>query len=177
MANEPGSATILAMPDQALRAPVLDEANAAFIQRFVSINVAAANELRQPAIARAYGCRVSNDLARVTLFLYRDRSRQLLRDIRDSGTLAVVFSRPSTLETLQLKGRDATSVEVTAADLVAVDGYRDSFMRELLLLGYSEAFAGAMMARHNDELVGICFTPDAAFVATPGSRAGQPLSP
>lgn len=165
------------MPDQAPRSPVLNEANAAFIQRFVSINVAAAGELRKPTISRAYGCRVSDDLTRVTLFLYRDKSRQLLRDIHDNGAVAAVFSRPSTLETLQLKGQDATTAEVTATDLLAVEEYRKSFVQELLLLGYSEAFAGAMMAHHNDELVGICFTPGAAFVATPGSRAGQPLSP
>ncbi|MCW8902204.1 pyridoxamine 5'-phosphate oxidase family protein [Sedimenticola sp.] len=162
---------------QAPVTPILDEATAAFIQHFVSINVSTANGHRQPAISRAYGCRVADDLTRVTLFIYRDRSRQLLQGVHENHTVAVVFSRPSTLETLQLKGHDATPVEMTTTDLEYMDRYRESFMRELRLIGFPDTFATAMMACYGDEMLGIRFTPDAVFVATPGPRAGKPLSP
>src|SRR6476620_5995618 len=43
-------------------------------------------------------------------------SAALLEDVRRTGTIAVVFSRPADHRTLQLKGKDALIVPVEAGD-------------------------------------------------------------
>ncbi len=165
------------MQKQVLVTPLLDEVTAAFMQRRVSINVASANADREPALSRAYGCHVSDDRTQVTLFLYQQTAAQVLQCIAYTRSIAVVFSRPSTHETLQLKGSDATLIEVADSDRASVDLYRASFVEELLQIGYSREFAAAMMEPYADQLVGVRFRPDAAFIATPGPRAGQSPTP
>lgn len=157
--------------------PVLDEANAAFIQHIVSINVAARNADNQPVLSRAYGCRVSDDRRQITIFVYRNTAQQLLDNIQQYGDVAVVFSRPSTHETLQLKARDASLVAFEEADQSYIDRYAAAFVKELLSIGFPESFTHAMIGKHDTELVGICFTPSSAFVATPGPKAGQKINP
>ena len=52
---------------------------------------------------RAVGSRISADGREVTVYLRRSQSEQLLGDIAQTGEIAVVFSVPSTHQTLQLK--------------------------------------------------------------------------
>jgi hypothetical protein len=67
-----------------------------------------------------------------------------LDDLRRQGVVAVVFSRPSTHETLQLKAIDARVTTLKPDDPARIATYMDAFGAELRGLGYSEAFAGAM---------------------------------
>ena len=71
---------------------------------------------------RGCGCRVSRDRRRVTVLFDRTRSDHVLDDFVANGRIAVVFSQPSTHQTIQLKGADATPVRTTAADLAIVAG-------------------------------------------------------
>jgi hypothetical protein len=156
-------------------APLLDEAHAAFIQRRVAINVGGRDADNVPALVRALGCRVSPDRRRVTVFLSVPRSRTLLDDIRDNGRIAVVMSRPSTHQTIQLKGTDAATAPLEDGDRALMAAYQDSFVQELIELGYLETFARAVVSGQSDEIVAVTFTPVEAFVQTPGPGAGQRL--
>lgn len=156
--------------------PLLDEANAAFIQRAVSIIVAARDARHHPAVARACGCRVSSDRREVTVFLSATQARAVLDCLGSTGVIAVVFSRPSTHRTLQLKGWDARVVPIADGDLECMAEYRTSFVRDLTSLGYTEAFADAVIPRPDARLTGVRFTPGAAFDQTPGRNAGKPLA-
>lgn len=154
---------------------VLSVAHSDFIQHHISINVASCDANNRPSIARALGCRLSSDRRRVTVFVPRDHSQKLLRDVAASGAVAVVFSRPSTHETLQLKGNDATitSAEQSDSDLVAK--FLQEFVEELSAIGYTKEFSAAVLYMAKDESVAVTFSPSVAFVQTPGPSAGSRL--
>jgi hypothetical protein len=156
-------------------APVLDEAHAAFIQHRVSVHVGSCSSERLPSLVRGLGCRVSADRCTVTVFLSVPRSEAVLRDLRAGGRIAVVFSRPSTHETLQLKGPGAAVVPLEHGDRALVRAYGESLAEEIRALGYEDPFVSALAIVAADDAVGIAFRPTAAFVQTPGPSAGQPL--
>jgi len=156
-------------------APLLDAALADFIQHHVSINVATRDAANRPTLTRALGCRVSPDRRRVTLFISVPRSEELLRDLRANGTIAVVFSRPTTHQTIQLKAGDAAIVALEDGDRALMAAYGASFVEEIRQIGYRDPFASAMVSALDEDAVGVVFTPTAAFVQTPGPAAGQPL--
>ena len=170
-----------AMADQRTRMsttpalPVLDADNARFIGGGVSIIVSSRNAANAPELVRAHGCRVSRDRRRVCLFLQAGQAGLLLADIRKNGRIAVVFTRPTTHRSLQLKGDDAALARLRPHDAARVAGYRDAMVAELEGNGISEALTRALLAGGGDGLVAIEFTPVAAFVQTPGPDAGKPL--
>lgn len=153
----------------------LDAEHAAFIQRFVSINVATRTAANLPLLSRALGCRVTPDW-RVTVFVSERQASALLDGVRATRAIAVVFSQPSTHRTIQLKGTDATVVPLADGDRALMAAYRESFVADLAPAGYAEAFARAMLGAVDDpDIVGIAFTPSAAFAQTPGPGAGRQL--
>lgn len=167
----------MGMHKTASNPPLLDERLADFITHHVSINVASCSPERVPSLARALGCRVSVDRRKVTLFLSVSRSVALLRDLRAGGGLAVVFSRPTTHETLQLKGARGSIVSLEDDDHTLMQRYGDSLIEDIRQLGYKDPFTSALVAAIGDEPVGVAFTPTSAFVQTPGPKAGRHLEP
>ena len=157
------------------RSALLDATQAAFIQERVSISIGARGVDNMPSITRGLGVRVSTDRRQVTVLVPAQPSRQVLEDLRDNGAIAAVFTRPSTHQTLQLKGLDAEIVAPAAEDRTICAAWQESFVAELLELGYEERFARGVFAGLTGELVAVRFTPDAAFEQTPGPSAGQQL--
>ena len=155
--------------------PLLDEDNAAFIQTGVSILAASRDDALVPSIARASGCRVSADRRRVSVFLALTQGVALVADVRRCARVAVVFSRPSTHRTLQLKADDAVVRAATGEEAAIVATYVEAFGREIGLLGHTEEQARTLFGYRPDDLVAIDFTPNAAFEQTPGPKAGTPL--
>src|SRR5688572_8540489 len=97
-------------PARTAAAPPLSEAVAAFVQSGLSITVASRDDRLVPSIAKAVGCHVSPDRSTVTVLMFANAAEAVCRDIARSGLIAVVLSRPSTHQTVQLKGDDARSV-------------------------------------------------------------------
>lgn len=159
-------------------APVfLDEAQAQFITRRVAMNVASCDAARTPSVSRAFGCRVSPDRRVVTVFLAVPYSAAVLADLRRGAAVAVVFTLPSTHETLQLKGTHALIVPLEDGDRELMRSYGKSFHDELDALGYHDPFASEIIAGTEEEAVGVRFTLTAAFEQTPGPNAGRSLLP
>ena len=154
--------------------PLLTPTELALIEGPVSINVAARSADLTPRVARALGCRVETGGREITLFLSRTTGSAVLACLESNGAIAAVFSRPSTHETLQLKGLDARLIECAEPDLMLIQAYRRRFASDLATIGYTDAFADAVVAIMPD-LVGVRFTPTAAFQQTPGPSAGQRL--
>ena len=159
----------------AAAAPLLDEDNAAFIQRGVAIHIASRGRTNAPSIARAIGCRVSPDRRRVTTFVPSAQAGALLEDIRATGTIAAVFSQPSTHRTIQLKAPHAVVEPIAKTDFRLIEAYRDAFVAEVIPMGFAEAGIRALLACSLADLVAVVFTPTAAFEQTPGPSAGKPL--
>jgi hypothetical protein len=148
---------------------------AALIARRVSIIVGSRDARHCPHLMRAVGCRLSQDLRRVTLLMPQGSSREVLDDLRDNGQIAVVFSEPSSNRTLQLKGGDAAVRPCEPGDAALAERYLEGFVDEIGQLGFAAEVAHTMLG-HDDELVAVQFTIDAAFEQTPGPTAGERLA-
>jgi len=156
------------------RAEPLDARHAEFIQGPVSVIVASRNAELVADVVRGCGCRVSSNRRQVTVLVEPGRASSLLEDVTANGMIAVVFSQPSTHQTIQLKGTDARVVRVTAADRAVVRQHLHEWSEDLARIGFEPSFSAALHGG-TGELAAIRFTPTAAFQQTPGPAAGQPL--
>lgn len=154
--------------------PLLSEANAAFVQRHTSMNVAGCDAHKRPALARGLGIRVSPDRRTLTVFLSETHSSQLLRCLRDNGAIAVAVTRPTTHETLQFKGRVREILPLSDEDRAEMAAYQESFAAELEPLGYRGDFVRQLLAG-SEHGVAVVFEPTAMFDQTPGPKAGEKL--
>lgn len=165
------------MPRKKAAPPLLDASQAAFLAGPVAIGMASHDAQGVPSLSRAYGCRVSPDRREVVVFLSRRRSAPLLRDLAAGAPVAVVFSRPLTHETLQLKAERVRLGELAAGDREIMQAAGVAFRGELLHLGHAEPFCRALVAPGADAAVAVAFTPAAVYEQTPGPGAGARLEP
>lgn len=153
---------------------MLSKANAVFIRRFTSMSVAARDAHMRPFVGRALGCRVSTDRRRITIFLSASRAAQLLECLRENGAIALAITRPTTTETLQFKGAVIDIAPPSVEDRAEIAAYRQSFVQELVSLGYNREFTQGILAGSEDCLA-VVFEPAAIFNQTPGPKAGTRL--
>lgn len=144
--------------------------------RGVSVIVSAADRDLVPSVMRAVGSQVHGAGERITVYLNRSQSVQLLRNVAATNRLAVVFSEPSTHRTVQLKARGVRIREAEASDTPALERYLGSMTVELGKIGIGPALVAAMLAHRLEDVVAIEFAPEEAFDQTPGPRAGQPIA-
>ena len=156
--------------------PVLNEKWAAFIQSGVAITVASRDLQNIPTLIRAFGCRVNGSRERVTILVAASQAEQLMKAVRSTGTIAVVFTQPSTHVSVQLKGNEAVSARARASDIQLSRVYANAFVADTGPLGYPEDLIRAILWSDEADLISITFTPIAAFLQTPGPRAGESLS-
>jgi hypothetical protein len=154
----------------------LDEEHAAFVQGAVSVVVCTRGEDLVPDVVRGCGCRVSPDRRRVTVLVDAARAGSVLENIAGNGQIAVVFSRPSTHRTIQLKGTDAKLARVSGADRVLAERHLQAWSEDMQTIGYTREFSRAAHGDQWNGITAITFTPSAAFEQTPGPAAGQRLA-
>ncbi len=164
-ASAPGAASA------ALLAPAVAE----FIQSGLSITVAARDERLVPSIAKAVGCRVDAARREVSVLLFAPTAETVCRDIAVNGRIAVCFSRPSTSQTVQLKGHDARAALATPIDVAAARRSLDALCDDLVPLGFGRRMLEAFFWGDPRDLLSIRFTPEAAYAQTPGPGAGKRL--
>jgi hypothetical protein len=138
----------------------------------VSTIVSACDASLRPSLMRAVGSTITTDGSRVTVFLARRQSRQLLQDLAATGRIAVVFSQPSTYRTLQVKADRVHMRPMIEADRPLLDRYLVAMEKELIEVGVEPHFTRAMLACTVGDVVAVEFEPQEAFDQTPGSRAG-----
>jgi hypothetical protein len=155
--------------------PLVDEAQAAFLQRGVSISAASCGAQPFPSLCRVLACRVAPDRRQLTVMVSKTQAAMLLTDVQYGGRLALVCSQPSTHRTIQIKGEDAQLVAPDADDLQAVAVHRDAFVAEIAPLGFAEPLIRLLLTCAEQDIAAIRFTPNAAFDQTPGPRAGAAL--
>ena len=157
--------------------PLIGPEHAALIRRRVSIIVGSRDERNRPHVMRAVGCRLAEDLRRITVFMPPSSSAHVIADLRANGLIAVVFSEPSSNRTVQFKGVDAVVEPIAPCDELAVDRYLSNFIDEIAQLGFPADVAHTILRRgEGDDLVAVHFTPSAGFEQTPGPTAGQALN-
>jgi len=150
---------------------MLNAAHAAFIGRHTSMSVAARDARNRPVVGRALGCRVSESRSRLTVFLSASRAAPVLVCIKENRAIALAVTRPTTNETLQLKGSVVEILPLAAADAAEMAAYRESFVAELTSLGYGREFSKGVLAG-NEDSVAVVVELVSVFDQTPGPRAG-----
>ena len=150
----------------------LDPEYSAFVQSGVAIDVAGRDAHNVPVVARALACRVSADRQRVTVFLSGTSSTRFLNAVESTGAVAAVFCHASTVRSVQLKGSDAALVPSCAEDRGLIQAATEGFVADVVALGLPESLARLEVSHDVADLVALAFTIDAAFVQTPGPKAG-----
>jgi len=158
----------------ALPGSVLTAGMAEFCQSGISVVLASCDGAPSPVLGRGVACRVVEDgPMRVVL---RNASNGALQKALGRGSrLAVTFTQPTTHLSLQLKAPSASIVPADALDVPAAHAQAAKFRRELVAVGYSESFAAAYCGFEPHDLLTITFTPEQAFLQTPGPSAGSAL--
>lgn len=157
--------------------PLLSEADAGFLQRRTSMTIAARDARNRPVVARAFGCRVSSDRRRVTLYLGVEHSPLAIDCLRENGAIAVAITRPTTHETLQLKGQVLDIGPLSDEDRAEMAAYQDSFVEELAPMGHRPEFVRSVLDAGSKDCVAVVFEPMQLFNQTPGPKAGEKLGP
>jgi hypothetical protein len=157
--------------------PLLGEPLVAFVESGLSITVASRGERLVPSIAKAAGLRVAADRRSVSVLVFADAAEVVLRDIAHCAQVAVCLTRPSTNQTVQLKGRDARAQLATPQDVAAARTSIDRLIDDLLTLGFGRTMLEPFFWHDPADLLAVHFTPDDAFAQTPGPQAGRRLAP
>jgi hypothetical protein len=147
----------------------------AMMERGVSVIAGSRDADLRPSIMRALGSMVEDGGRKVTVFVSRRQSRQLVQDVAATGYVAVVFSEPSSHRTVQVKARRAVLRNAEAADAPVLARYLASMEHEIQQVGFAPHLTRAMLAHKLEDLVAISFEPEVAFDQTPGPKAGTRL--
>ena len=139
---------------------LLGPSHIAMVAKGVSAIVASRDAALRPSIMRAVGSHISGDWQEVTVYLRRSQSEQLLQDIAHTGEITVVFSVPSTHQTLQLKARRATQRPAHDGDLPVLQAYLQSMVQEVGQVGYGPQYVAAMLAAPLQDVVEVVKAAD-----------------
>src|SRR5262245_2700911 len=109
------------------RAVLIDDTLKTFIEGGVSVVVGTRDMRLAPEIVRAWGPVVSDDRRSISLCVAHAASVRTLDNLSSVGRISVVFTLPTNLQSVQLKGTWLETAEPDAADLAAVVRHRDAF--------------------------------------------------
>lgn len=129
-----------------------------------SITIATRDEAFAPEIVRGCAAAVRAD-GTIVVAVAMPEGERALANLDANGAIALTMSRPTTYETLQVKGRDAHR-EAWPDAALAVDQQRVGFMREVGEVGMPPALGGVMWSR---AWIAIAFTPTEIREQTPGA--------
>lgn len=155
--------------------PLIDAAQAAWLQGPVSILLATADADGQPALGVGLGARLSDDRDRVAVFVLDTVNRQLLDDVRAGRGVAVAFTHSASTRAIQLKAARAAIAPLEPDDHARLDVYAAGLAHQWAAQGQPEAFTHAYLVRAPGTIVAIELAIDAAFEQSPGPRAGAAL--
>lgn len=147
----------------------------AFMQSGLSIILGSVDRDGFPVPRMGHGCRVDGS-GRVRLTVGAQSAAQLVQAVADRQPVAATFTRPEDHRSIQLKASSAHVSEPQPADIAEAGRQSAIFADKLATYLFERPFSEAYAGFFADELVVIEFTPEQAFVQTPGPGAGAPLA-
>jgi Pyridoxamine 5'-phosphate oxidase len=138
----------------------------------VALCLATSDALRTPRATRAFGCKVAADARSLTTWIPTNGHATVLANIRNNGRLALVICHVQSLKAIQFKAVDAQVLPMDSADYARVIAYQQAFIRKTVSMRYPEDVMRTHVQFRVDQLAAVQFTPIAAFMQTPGPRAG-----
>src|SRR5687767_13896198 len=101
-------------------APIADQ-TARFLESGLSITVATRDGALQGDGAAAWAARVHTNRTRLTVFLYDEAARGMLRNLESHPEIAVLFDQPTTHRACQVKGVYRSSRRARAGERALVE--------------------------------------------------------
>lgn len=138
----------------------------------VSVVVGTRDAALTPECTRAWGIRVEQDRASVTIFLTETISRQTLRNLRDNGRVAISCTRPTDHVACQLKGRVRKIRPATKRDAEQSRAWHREFLEELVAIGVPPALVEAWIT---EPALAVEVDVTDVFHQTPGPGTGEKL--
>lgn len=153
---------------------VLTPELAEFCQSGLSVILGSRGSDGRPISGLALAC-VVDASGTVRILLRGPANTELLRALEGGAHIAATFSEPRTHRAIQLKAGGARRSDATEEDLASMARQCAFFKSELESAGYTPEFTAAFCGYSPDEIVAIDFSPQHAFVQTPGPGAGSAL--
>ena len=145
---------------------------AKFLESGLSITVATRDGELQPDGAVAWAARVHDDRDRLTVFLYEEAAREMLRNLKSYPQIAIDFDRPTSHRACQVKGRYLGSRRARATERSEVERQVESFASDLEAIGIPRAMTAGWKTWPCTALE---LRVTELFEQTPGPGAGAPL--
>ena len=140
--------------------------------------VAASDAANSPAITRGFGARVDESREHVTVFVSAGQSKPVLRDVEQTGRIAVNMTRIHDYESFQLKGSNASITGLSRKDRQHIEQYLQDTIVEMGKIGLlPEVSRNIFRSVGDQDLVGITFELQEVFCQTPGPGAGKAREP
>lgn len=145
---------------------------ATFLESGVSVLVGTRDARLVPECQRALGVRIEPDGEHFVVFVPCAVGELVVAQARETGRIAVCFSRVEDHQSIQLKGDVQEIRHAAESERAHVDRYRQAFAEVLGLVGLPHALTLRMS---HWPCWAIRVRADASFVQTPGPGAGRPL--
>jgi len=136
-----------------------------------AVIVATADADGRPSITRGWGPTPDSERRTMSLTITAPEGSSTLANLESNALIAVTLSRPSTYETIQVKGPVSSVEQPSQRDLDRAHDHLDRFITEVALVGVEEG--GDRLFLGN--LRTVSFTVESIFNQTPGSSAGTLL--
>ncbi len=106
-----------------------------FLQSGLSIVVATRDGDLEPDGAVAWAARVEDERDRLTVYLYEEAARQMLRNLEKHPEIALDFDLPTTHRACQVKGTFVSARPAREEEHALVERQADAFGRDLEAIG------------------------------------------
>ena len=146
---------------------------AEFIEAGVSVQVGTRDARLVPECQRAVGARVEPDREQVTVYVPCGVGERIAADARETGRIAVCFSRIADHHSIQLKGAVSEVRLAQAGERERIGRYLRSLAEVLGSLGLPHAIT---LRLAHWPCFAIRFRVETSFVQTPGPGAGRPVA-
>jgi hypothetical protein len=155
-----------------MSAPLIPPDLLEMMERGVSVNVGSRDAQLRPSLMRGLGSLIEDGGRRITVYLARRQSRQLVLDIAATGHVAAVFSEPHSHKAVQVKASKAQLRNATDADRPVLARYLAAMEVAIGRVGFPAELVRAMYTYELEDVVAVTFEPEQAFDQTPGPKAG-----
>lgn len=148
----------------------IDDELKEFIESGVAVLLGAVDAEGHPRVAYGWGPRVHAGGDRLSVYIERARSPQLLS--AGLRQIAVTFTDPVSVRSVQVKGQMLEVGEPNEAEETWIARQRDAMTVSCALIGDPPHMIRNLWM---DDTIRIDLTVERAFDQTPGPNAGQPL--
>ncbi|HTU86023.1 MAG TPA: pyridoxamine 5'-phosphate oxidase family protein [Solirubrobacteraceae bacterium] len=152
--------------------PIPDPA-LALIGQGVTVVAATRDAAMRPHIARAWGPEVLGERGPLRLCIEASERSATAQNLVERPEIAATFTRPSTYQSVQLKGLTLEVRPPTDDELGLVDEHQAAFAAEVEKVGIQLRLVPRLLDRSS--LVSVSIAVDELYDQTPGRAAGTPL--